>query len=87
VYPHLPKQGDHHIAMRFGDRWWDVWLDGVKIEGANEALAGPQGFVIYLSDHKGSRHVCGLPKHLGGRMDHQNETCQHVAYGRVERQP
>lgn len=48
LYPSGPRQGEHHVAVRFGypDVLLYVYLDGVRLDNCTEALAGRDGLVV-----------------------------------------
>lgn len=80
LFPSGPRQGEHHVAVRFNDtritayppfRAWSITLDGVHVEHiCNEALAGTEGLVVL---HSTPLHLCAC----------LNDQCQYVRTGTV----
>jgi len=94
-FPTRPKEGPNHIAIRFGDRWWQATLNGQPVKHLTEALAGEHGYVVHYPEadfgEGYGRHICAvcLPASWGlpGKARPNYGACERVDYGRVEIAP
>lgn len=49
LFPSGPCQGEHHVAIRFGDEvapFMYAYLDGQFVKWCTEAIAGTEGLVV-----------------------------------------
>src|SRR5687767_5221728 len=78
LYPQGERQGNSHVAVRFGERFWRATIDGEQVDSLTEAKAGEHGFVVFYPRQNGARHVCVRCKPA------VYEVCTAVRHGRVE---